>query len=139
MPSVTKMPGGSGDPGSAILFSFWTVSFSVSNGKGVSVWIVSAETDLADITSGGSSVSMSTVCGTSASSSAENDTLCFFSGEALGVILSRFWKNSGIIFTKFKFFIVCNPKIRSCELARVGTKSGGHIVDGQMKMERFGY
>ena len=25
-----------------------------------------------------------------------------------------------------------------CELPRVGTKSGGHIVDGQMKMGRFG-
>ena len=75
MPSMTEMPGGSGDPGSAILFSFLTVSFSVSNSKGVSVWIVSAETDSADITSGGSSVSMSTVCGTCASSSAENDAL----------------------------------------------------------------
>ena len=35
---------------------------------------MSAETDSADITSDGSSVSMSTVKGTSASSSAENDT-----------------------------------------------------------------
>ena len=61
MPSMTKMPGGSGDPGSAILFSCWTVSFSVSNGKGISVWSVSADADSADITSGGSSVSMSTV------------------------------------------------------------------------------
>ena len=54
---------------------------------------MSAETDSADSPSGGSSVSMSTVKGTSASSSAENYTLCFFSGEAgiaLGVILSSF-------------------------------------------------
>ena len=27
---------------------------------------------------------------------------------------------------------------QKCELPRVGTKSGGHIVDGQIKMERFG-
>ena len=93
MPSMTEMPGGSGDLGSAILFSCWTTSFSVSNGTGISVWIVSAETDSADSPSGGSSVSIRTVKGTSASSSAENDTLCFFSGEAgiaLCVILSRF-------------------------------------------------
>ena len=61
MPSMTEMPGGSGDPESAILFPFWTVYSSVSNGKGISVWIVSADADSADITSGGSSVSMSTV------------------------------------------------------------------------------
>ena len=93
MPSMTEMPGGSGDPGSAILFSFWTVSFSVCNGKGISVWIVSAETDSAYFPLGGSSVSISTVKGTSASSSAENDTLCFSSGEAgiaLGILFSRF-------------------------------------------------
>ena len=69
------------------------MSLSVSNGKGISVWIVSAETDSADSTSGGSSVSISTVKGTSASSSAENDTLYFFDGVVgitLGVILSRF-------------------------------------------------
>ena len=52
MPFMTEMPGGSGDPGSAILFSCWTVSFFISNGKGISVWIVSAETDSADIASG---------------------------------------------------------------------------------------
>ena len=61
MPSMTEMPGSSGDLGSAILFSYWTVSFSVSNGTGISVWIVSADADSADITSRGSSVSMSTV------------------------------------------------------------------------------
>ena len=130
MPSMTEMPGGSGDPGSAVLLSFWTVSLSVSNGKGISVWSVSADADSADITSGGSSVSMSTVCGTCASSSAENDTLCFFSGEAgiaLGVILSMFWKNSGMIFTKFKFFLVCNPKIR-------WTFDSGAIRTGRLKV-----
>ena len=57
------------------------MSFSVSNGKGISIWIVSADADSADITSGGSSVSMSTVCGTCASSSAENDTLCFLAAK----------------------------------------------------------
>ena len=130
MPSMTEMVGGSGDLGSAILFSFWTVSLSVCSGEGISVWIVSADADSAESTPGGSSVSTSTVKGTSASSSAENDTLCFFDGEAgiaLGVILSRFWKNSGMIFTKFKFFMVCNPKIRS-------TSDSGAIRTGRLKV-----
>ena len=54
---------------------------------------MSAKTDSADTIPGGSSVSMSTVKGTCAPFSAENDTLCFFDGVvgiALGVIWSRF-------------------------------------------------
>ena len=74
-------------------------------------------------------MSIGTVTGTRVVSD-DDDVLDFFQGDgvvSVGLIWSRFWKNSGMTLTRFRFFIVCNPKIRS-------TSESSAIRTGRLKV-----